>query len=444
MGEYECERKIENFKAVIAEKDKEIEILKTKLQKQTLNSEPPLKSNSSPCYSKLTQNEIKRYSRQLILPEISVEGQVALKKSKILIVGAGGLGCPVAMYLAAAGIGTIGIVDYDCLDISNLHRQIAHSEKSLGEDKCLSLKHSLLNLNSSVTVNAHSLLLNSKNAEDIINQYDIIIDASDNVPTRYLLNDAAVLLNKILVSGSALKFEGQLTVYNYLDGPCYRCLFPVPPLQETITNCSDGGVLGPVTGVIGSLQALEVIKIIIGLGPSYSKKMFVFDGLTGDVRIFKLRGKKVDCQVCGENPSITKLIDYELFCNVKASDKDMSVSILNDSERVCCAEYKRKATSGVPHILIDVRSESEVKICCLPNAINIPINKIMNEASLSAIKDAVEKTKETNHYVICRRGNDSQKAVKILQKHFPEFKWYDIIGGLYAWHDEIDDTLPLY
>lgn len=444
MCECECGKKIESFKAIIAERDKEIEILKMRLQNQKLNSGPSPKNSASSHYSKLTQDEIKRYSRQLILPEISIEGQVALKNTKVLIVGAGGLGCPAAMYLAAAGIGTIGIVDYDCLDLSNLHRQIAHSEKAVGEDKCLSLKQSLLNLNSSVIINTHSLLLNSKNAEGIINQYDIIVDASDNVPTRYLLNDSAVLLNKVLVSGSALKFEGQLTVYNYLDGPCYRCLFPVPPLQETITNCSDGGVIGPVTGVIGSLQALEVIKIITGLGPSYSKKMFVFDGLTGDLRIFKLRGKKIDCEVCGKNPSVTKLIDYELFCNVKASDKDMAVSVLSDSERVCCAEYKRILASGVPHILIDVRSENEMSICCLPNATNIPISKIMNEVSLTAIKDAIEKTKETNHYVVCRRGNDSQKAVRILQKQFPEFKWYDIIGGLYAWHNEIDDTLPLY
>ena len=440
----DCEKIIESLKAVIADKDKEIEILKKMFQKQTLNTAPSPEINTILYDSKITQDEVKRYSRQLILPEISVEGQIALKKAKVLIVGAGGLGCPVAMYLTAAGIGTIGIVDYDKLDISNLHRQIAHSEKCIGEDKCLSLKHSLLNLNSSIVITSYSLLLNSKNASDIINQYDIIVDASDNVPTRYLLNDAAVLFNKVLVSGSALKFEGQLTVYNYLEGPCYRCLFPEPPLRETITNCSDGGVIGPVTGVIGSLQALEVIKIITGLDASYSKKMLVFDGLTGTIRIFKLRNKRIDCDVCGENPSVTKLIDYELFCNTKACDKDMHTLILSDSERISCTEYKKKLDSNVPHVLIDVRPENEMRICHLSNAINIPIDKIGREVSLVEIKDAIEKTKGKQHYVICRRGNDSQKAVQILQKHFPELKWYDIIGGLYAWHDEIDSTLPLY
>lgn len=434
---------IESLKAALLDRDKEIERLKNKLG-ETVNNNCTLEKSSPSILHTLSPGDIKRYSRQLILPEISVDGQIALKNGKVLIVGAGGLGCPVGMYLAAAGVGTIGIVDYDSLDLSNLHRQISHTEKNIGEDKCLSLKYTLQNLNSTVHINCHQLLLNSKNIGEIIRLYDIIVDASDNVPTRYLLNDAAVLFKKTLVSGSALKFEGQLTIYNHLDGPCYRCLFPNPPPSESVTNCSDGGVIGAVTGVIGSLQALEVIKIIVGLGPSYYKKMFLFDGLTGDVRIIKLRGKKDDCKVCGKNPSVTELVDYELFCNAKANDKDNAVSLLSESERVTCSEYKGIIDSGISHVLVDVRSEHEVKICNFPNAFNIPIGKIASEISLIALKDMLGKTKEMKHYVICRRGNDSQKAVKILQKHFNDFSWYDIVGGLYAWHNEIDSAFPLY
>lgn len=434
---------IENLKSALLERDNEIAYLKSQLKEKVYN-EHTQQNKSSVCNLLLTQDEIKRYSRQLILPEISYDGQISLKRAKVLIVGAGGLGCPVGMYLTAAGVGTVGIVDYDALDLSNLHRQISHTENYIGEDKCLSLKHSLANLNSSVRINCHSLLLNSKNIQDIINLYDIIVDASDNVPTRYLLNDAAVLFKKPLVSGSALKFEGQLTVYNYLDGPCYRCLFPNPPSQEAVTNCSDGGVVGAVTGVIGSLQALEVIKIIIGLGASYCKKMLVFDGVSGDIRIIKLRGKKDNCEVCGKNPSVTELIDYELLCSAKANDKDSSISLLSQLERVSCSAYKEILESGIPHVLVDVRPENEIKICSLPNAYNFPISKITNEASLTALEDIIQRTKEQKHYVICRRGNDSQKAVKILQKYFNKFQWYDVIGGLYAWHDEIDHDFPIY
>lgn len=392
----------------------------------------------------LSQYEIQRYSRQLILPEIGVDGQKSLKESRILIVGAGGLGCPVGMYLTAAGVGVLGIVDYDVVDVSNLHRQISHTENSIGKEKCVSFADSMKNINSSVIVNTYSILLNSVNIGDIIKHYDIIVDATDNVPTRYLLNDASVLYKKPLVSGSALKFEGQLTVYNFEDGPCYRCLFPNPPSPETVTNCSDGGVLGAITGFIGSLQALEVIKIIVGLKPSYYKKMLVFDGLSGDIRIFKLRAKKDDCEVCGSNPTITKLIDYEMFCNAKANDKDSDISLLTDAERISCTQYKSIMDSGIAHVLVDVRTETEMKICSLPNSFNLPFGKIFSDPALNALKDLIEKTNTVTHYVVCRRGNDSQKAVKLLQKHFDKYVWCDIIGGLYAWHDEIDNSFPLY
>lgn len=434
---------IEKLQAVLIERDKEIQLLKSKLNEYNLGYVKSCHEISA-VGSVLNNEEIQRYSRQLILPEIGVEGQIRLKNSKVLIVGAGGLGCPVGMYLAGAGVGTIGVVDYDVLDLSNLHRQVSHTESFIGNDKCASFAHSMRNINSSITILTHSLLLNSTNAEEIIKSYDIIVDASDNVPTRYLLNDAAVLFKKPLVSGSALKFEGQLIVYNYKEGPCYRCLFPNPPSPDVTTNCSDGGVLGAITGCIGSLQALEVIKIIVGLDASYYRKMLVFDGLTGYIRIFKIRGKKTDCDICGDNPSITKLIDYEIFCNTKANDKGSKLSLLMDSERVSCAEYKSIIDSGVAHVLVDVRSENEIKICHLPNFINVPINKIRDENYLVPLQSLIDKTNEENHYVVCRRGNDSQKAVQILQEKFRNYRFQDIIGGLYAWHDEIDDTIPLY
>ncbi|KFM57494.1 Adenylyltransferase and sulfurtransferase MOCS3, partial [Stegodyphus mimosarum] len=331
---------IENLKAMISERDEEIRLLKLQLkEKNAVSTNASLPTEV--CEKDLSADEIMRYSRQLIMPEIGMRGQIALKKASVLIVGAGGLGCPAAIYLAAAGVGEIGIVDYDKVDLTNLHRQVAHVVSSVGREKCLSLLRSIKNINPHVKCNIYSVLLNKNNIEKIIQKYEIIIDASDNVPTRYLLNDASVLNKKVLVSGSALRFEGQLTVYNYLDGPCYRCLFPDPPPPNATTSCAEGGVLGAVTGVIGCLQALEVIKITIGLHPSYYKKMLVFDGLSGDIRVIKLRNKKSDCKICGNEPTIKQLVDYELFCNTSATDKDENISLLPSFSRITCKEYKK-------------------------------------------------------------------------------------------------------
>ncbi|GFY55793.1 adenylyltransferase and sulfurtransferase MOCS3 [Trichonephila inaurata madagascariensis] len=437
------EEEIKKLKDVIRQKDEEIMRLKALVETENRVFDE-VSCNKEGKLSSLSQSEISRYSRQLILPEIGVAGQVALKQTSTLIVGAGGLGCPVGIYLAAAGIGEIGIIDHDIVEVSNLHRQVAHTVDSVGEEKTKSLERAIKGINPHIKCHAYTLLLNSKNIEKIIESYDIIVDASDNVPTRYLLNDAAVLFNKHLISGSALRFEGQLTVYNYLDGPCYRCLFPKPPSANAVTNCSESGVMGVITGVIGCLQALEVIKIAIGCHPSYFKKMLLFDGFSGEFRVIKLRSKQENCAVCGKDPSIKELIDYEEFCNRSATDKIINVSLLPESERISCVKFKEITENGSKFLLIDVRPTNEFKICSLPYSVNIPFDKLSHENSLFELKNLVEQFDCSCNYVICRRGNDSQRAVLALQKCMPKCIWRDIIGGLQAWHYEIDSTFPLY
>ncbi|XP_054711528.1 adenylyltransferase and sulfurtransferase MOCS3-like [Uloborus diversus] len=435
---------LQRLRDVIAAKDAEIKHLNSKLSTHLCNSE--VSNNGVPfkVYENLAATDITRYSRQLILPEIGTKGQIALKNASVLIVGAGGLGCPVGMYLSAAGIGKIGIVDHDIVDVNNLHRQIAHTEKSVGILKCASFMNSVKAINSSLVCEMYPILLNSGTVKDIIPKYDIIVDASDNVPTRYLLNDAAVLYGKPLVSGAALKFEGQLTVYNFQGGPCYRCIFPQPPPASAVTNCSEGGVLGAVTGIIGSFQALEVIKIIVGLNPSYHKKMLIFDGLTGDIRIINVRNKKLDCKLCGKQPEIKEPIDYELFCGTAATDKDADLKLLEDKDRITCSEYKQLKENQIPHILIDVRPSNEMDICQLPGSVNIPFPRITQENSISLLENLIKQKNCQKSYVVCRRGNDSQKAVIMLQKIIKSCAWKDIVGGLHAWHKEIDPNFPLY
>jgi len=398
-----------------------------------------------------SNEEISRYSRQLILPEIGVEGQAKLKNGKVLIVGMGGLGCPCAMYLAAAGVTTLGLLDYDSVEVNNLHRQILHTENTIGFSKTKSASEHLKRINSRINCIEHHQRLDSDTALAIIKTYDIVVDASDNVPTRYLVNDACVLAGKPLVSGSALRFEGQLTVYNYKDGPCYRCLYPKPPPPETITNCSDGGVIGAVTGLIGSLQALEVIKILAGLQASYCRRLLMFDGMTGDIRTIKLRAKKDNCPICSVNPTITKLVDYEIFCGSCATDKTSSLHLLKSSERISVKDYKNVIDEGRQHILIDVRPSNEFKICSLKNAINFPINEFESGHIFDYVEN-MTKNGDSEVFVVCKQGNDSQKAVSILKKKLRDpsakndilLSITDIVGGLAAWSAQIDKSFPTY
>ena len=430
----------------------------------------------------LDQESVFRYSRQLIMPEIGMTGQKALLKSSVLVIGAGGLGCPVIQYLTAAGVGCIGIVDYDIVDCSNLHRQVLHTENSVKSNVCKakSAACTAKSLNSTVNIIEHHVQLSKENAVEIIKNYDVVIDGTDNVPSRYLISDVCVLCNKPLVSGSALRWEGQLTVYHYMPsieseyGPCYRCLYPMPPPPETVTNCSDGGVLGVVPGIIGTIQALETIKIIIGLGPSYHKKLLIFDGLNCIFRNIKLRGHQHDCAVCGDIPSITieRLPNYEQFCQMNATDKCVKLNILPMDKRVTVSTYKSLfLDSNLSHILIDVRQPIELEICVLPNAINIPIKTFdlikahykkvfekkntkmsLKDASLDTLEALIDRIyKENNEtvplIVVCKQGNDSQKAAQILDncidfKHKVDIK--DLVGGLMNYASKIDHNFLRY
>lgn len=398
----------------------------------------------------LSNGEILRYSRQIFLPEIGIKGQIKLKNSSILIVGAGGLGCPAALYLASAGAGQIGIIDYDDVEINNLHRQLLYAETQIGIPKVNAAAENLNRLNSDIKVIPYKIQLDSSNALNIIKSYDVVIDATDNVATRYLLNDACVLSNKPLVSGSALKFEGHLSVFNY-NGPCYRCLFPKPPPPETVTNCGDGGVFGPAVGTIGVLQALEALKIVLDLPHVLSGQLLLFDGLETKFRKINLRGKNRNCAICGEHPTLCKLIDYEQFCGAKANDKEPKLNLLKNEDRISVEEYNTTLKLGTEtHLLIDVRSAEEFDICHLKNSINIPLRNINNNEKVTLIRNRIQEIQKQHNdaslYVICRRGNDSQKAVKSLQETFKEsnIEIKDVIGGIHAWSKKIDSTFPVY
>ena len=434
----------------------------------------------------MDQDTVLRYSRHLIMPEIGIGGQKALLSSSVLVVGAGGLGCPVIQYLTASGVGTIGIVDYDVVDMSNLHRQILHTEVSAKQQvqKASSAAQAVASINSKTKFVEYHFQLNNKNALDVIMDYDVIVDATDNVPSRYLISDICVIADKPLVSGSALRWEGQLTVYHYKPvneekyGPCYRCLYPNPPPPETVTNCSDGGVLGVVPGIIGSMQALETIKIIIGVGPSYHKKLLVFDGLSSTFRNIKLRDGQPNCVACGTNPSINKhcIPDYERFCNMAAGDKCLTLQILPLERRLSVLEYnKLYVESESPHVLVDVRQPVELEICQLPNSVNLPIKTLelcqaqllqmrnfgessgkklpLSDARFQLLSSAIDKLEIKKHaslpiVVVCKQGNDSQKAVEILTQcvefsdNNVEIK--DIIGGLMSWAAKVDSTFLRY
>lgn len=364
-----------------------------------------------------------------------------MKNSSVLILGAGGLGCPCATYLTAAGVGRIGVVDYDQVEVSNLHRQVLHKEKSVGLSKVESLRRSLKELNRLVQIDTHNVQLTSRNANQIVSNYDVIVDCSDNVATRYLINDSCVLNRKPLVSGSAIKWEGQLTVYNYGNGPCYRCIFAQPPPPEAVLNCGDGGILGAVTGIIGSLQALETVKILLGCPKDatvLSGRLLLFDGLTSTIRNVALRGKRPDCAVCSSKATIKELIDYERFCKMAATDKDRQVNLLKPNERISVQELKLIMDRHIPHTLIDVRSESEFEICQLPHSQHISMEKVMNNHGVHNLET------QNPIYVVCRRGNDSQLAVRHLQGLLRGSVIKDVVGGLHAWTKEIDSEFPIY
>lgn len=436
MDEEKLINEIIKLRELLREKEHQLAVLKR--EKQILQN-----------YG-LNNAEISRYSRQIFLPEIGLRGQLKLKSSAILIVGLGGLGCPAALYLASAGVGHIGLIDYDTIELNNLHRQLLYTEANIGTPKVDAAAETLNSLNSHIKVTPYKVQLDSKNALEIIKCYDVVLDATDNVATRYLLNDACVLTKKPLVSASALRFEGHLSVFNYY-GPCYRCIFPTPPPPETVTNCGDGGVFGPAVGTIGVLQALEALKILLNLPHVLSGQLLLFDGLETKFRNIKLRTRNVNCIVCGDHPTLHELIDYEQFCGSKANDKDPKLNLLGEEERISVEEYNTALKLGTEgHVLIDVRSPEEFEICNLKNSINIPLNEINNDENVSLVKRKIQemqdKYNDANLYVMCRRGNDSQKAVRNLQQIFngSTLKIKDVIGGIHAWSKKIDHTFPVY
>uniref|UniRef100_A0A1A9VH20 Adenylyltransferase and sulfurtransferase MOCS3 homolog n=1 Tax=Glossina austeni TaxID=7395 RepID=A0A1A9VH20_GLOAU len=399
--------------------------------------------NASVIFKELTNDEIARYSRQLILPNFGVKGQLKLKQTSFLVVGVGGLGCPASLYLASAGCGRLGLLDYDEVDRTNFHRQTLHIESRVGMRKVLSAYEALKTINPHCQIDLHCLLLSSGNANQIIQSYDIILDCSDNVPTRYLLNDTCVALGKPLISGSALQMDGQLTVYNYGEGVCYRCLFPQPPPPEAVTTCGDGGVLGAVTGVIGSLQALEAIKVALnGMGGEVlSKRLLIFDGTNCSFRCVRLRGRRKDCSACSNVALIPNNLDYEQFCGMRASDKDYVLKLLMPVQRVSVEEYKNSLNKA--HLLWDVRQPAEFEICKLPNSENVPLKTILDDSFAERFKEKLQD-ETLPIFILCRRGNDSQIAAQHILKRFPKHSIRDIRGGLHSWHYKIDSKFPIY
>ncbi|CDW57715.1 adenylyltransferase and sulfurtransferase [Trichuris trichiura] len=372
-----------------------------------------------------SSEELKRYSRQLILPELGVVGQTALKNFRVLIVGAGGLGCPCAIYLAAAGIGKIGIIDGDVIEESNLHRQILHTEDRIGRSKADSFR-----LNSNVSCQVYGEKLTSDNALSIVSSYDVVCDCSDNAPTRYLLNDVCVIGKKVLISGSALRWEGQMTTYSAGRGPCYRCLYPKPPPPELVTSCAQGGVLG--TGTIGTLQANEVIKIAAGLESSYVGRLLVFDGLDGSFRTVKLRPRDSRCAVCGDSPTIRSPLNYEKFCGSPLCD---SVGQLKDM--LSCDDV----------LVIDCRPSHQWDIGHFSRAISSYWTVIQKTVRLATVQAVISNFSFRSAFVICHRGNQSQVAVACLRSklgHSTDWRFKDVVGGVDAWSKEIDHSFPVY
>ena len=383
----------------------------------------------------LSQDQIARYSRHLLLPEVGVEGQEKLCAAKVLCIGTGGLGSPLGLYLAAAGIGKLGLVDFDVVDQSNLQRQVLHGESTVGKLKVDSAKNRLADINSDVEVVTYNTRLSSDNAMEIFKDYDIIVDGTDNFPTRYLANDAAVLLGKPYIYGCILRFEGQASVFYSKEGPCYRCLYPEPPPPGLVPSCAEGGVLGILPGIVGLIQATEVVKLILEKGDTLVGRLMLFDALGMKFREMKLRKDK-DCPICGENPTITELIDYEQFCGVPSAAEE---EIDNAKWEISAEEVKQKLDGPDNFTLVDVREPSEYDICRIDASILIPLGKIeeMEPKNLNGI------SKSDQIILHCKAGVRSLKAAKALkQMGFEDVK--SMAGGIEAWSERIHPSIPKY
>jgi molybdopterin/thiamine biosynthesis adenylyltransferase/rhodanese-related sulfurtransferase/molybdopterin converting factor small subunit len=380
----------------------------------------------------LSKEEILRYSRHLIMPEVGMEGQLKLKSAKVLLIGAGGLGAPLGLYLAAAGVGRIGMVDFDVVDFTNLQRQVIHGTKDVGRKKLDSAADTMRDINPFVRVDKFDAALTSDNAFDIFRDYDIVVDGTDNFPTRYLVNDACVLMGKPNVYGSIFRFEGQATVFAYEGGPCYRCLYPEPPPPGLVPSCAEGGVLGILPGTIGLIQATETVKLILGIGEPLVGRLLLYDALGMKFRELKLR-KNPDCPICGDHRTITQLIDYNQFCGVPQETPAPAPGLAEGE--IDPVEVKAKIDRGDPFVLLDVREPHEYQIARIPTSRLIPLGDLPKR--ISELNSADEIVAH------CKSGMRSAKAVDFLkQAGFRKVK--NMKGGILAWSDKVDPTVPKY
>jgi adenylyltransferase/sulfurtransferase len=389
-------------------------------------------TNKPAALPELTTDDLSRYARHLILPEVGMEGQQKLKAARVLCVGTGGLGSPLAFYLTAAGVGTLGLVDFDVVDASNLQRQIIHSTKDIGRKKLDSAAEKLTALNPSVKIVKHETMLTSANALEILKDYDIVADGTDNFPTRYLVNDACVLTGKPNVYGSIFRFEGQASVFATEQGPCYRCLYPEPPPPGLVPSCAEGGVLGILPGLVGVIQATEVIKLILGKGESLIGRLLLVDALAMRFRELKLR-KNPECPVCGTNPTVTQLIDYQHFCGIVPETPEEK-NVKNGIPQLAVKELKRRIDAGEDVYILDVREPYEYRIAQIGGKL-IPQTDVPNRLA------EIDRNREV--IVQCRSGVRSQRIAEYLkQQGYPRV--VNLAGGILAWADEIDPKMQKY
>jgi molybdopterin/thiamine biosynthesis adenylyltransferase/rhodanese-related sulfurtransferase len=384
----------------------------------------------------LSKDEILRYSRHLLIPEFGMEGQRKLKAARVLTIGAGGLGSPVGLYLAAAGVGTIGIVDFDVVDFTNLQRQVIHSTADVGRPKLESARETLRGINPEVEIVGYETRITSENALEILRGYDLVVDGTDNFPTRYLVNDACVLSGIPNVYASIFRFEGQASVLALPDGPCYRCWYPEPPPPGLVPSCAEGGVLGVLPGLMGLIQATEAIKLITGIGEPLKNRVLLFDALGMRFRELKLR-KNPECPVCGANPSIRQLIDYQEFCGIRGEEAPAPAAAAGELEilEIGPRQLAEELRGAAPPVVLDVREPHEAAIACLPGAVLIPLGELE--------KRLHELDREADIVAQCRSGVRSMKAARLLRAAgFTRLR--NLKGGILAWSDEVDPTVPKY
>jgi molybdopterin/thiamine biosynthesis adenylyltransferase/rhodanese-related sulfurtransferase len=382
--------------------------------------------------AELSRDEVRRYSRHLIIPDVATTGQKRLKNAKVLVVGAGGLGSPALMYLAAAGVGTLGIVDFDVVDDTNLQRQIIHGQSDVGRPKAVSARESIAEINPYITVNLHEERLDSSNALEIFAPYDLIVDGTDNFATRYLVNDACVLLNKPYVWGSIYRFDGQASVFWSEHGPCYRCLYPEPPPPGMVPSCAEGGVLGVLCASIGSIQVTEAIKVLTGIGEPLVGRLMVYDALEMSYRAINVR-KDPDCAVCGPNATVTELIDYEAFCGAVSEEAAEAAA----GSTITAPELRDMMDAGKPLFLVDVREPAEYEIVRIPGSTLIPNREILTGEALSSLPQ------DKPVVLYCRTGVRSAEALAAVKAAgFRDA--VHVQGGVTAWATQVDPSLPTY